>query len=61
MGYGAASDRCSVIQMATTSNFIDNSDKFYRLYLAFLKHDFNLFALFFPERYIYGIVLCFVD
>ena len=52
---------CSVIQMAAISNFIDNSDKFYRLYLAFLKHDFKLFALFFPETYIYGIILYFVD
>ena len=41
---------CSVIEMAAILNFIDNSDKFYRLYLAFLKHDFKVFALFFPRE-----------
>jgi len=45
---------CSVIQMAATSNFIDNSDKFYRLYLAFLKHDFKVFALFSPRDIFVG-------
>ena len=49
---------CSVIEMAAILNFIDNSDKFYRLYLAFLKHDFKVFALFFP-REIYCFCILF--